>query len=250
MKTTKQQMFEDLARRLGDGLVDVELDAVHYETAFRYALMNYRQRASNATTEVYAELTLVQDQDVYKLPDEFINVRQLIRRGAGLTNSNNTGGSFDAFAASTLNTYVLLAQGPGGLSQYELYAGYVELTQKMFGAHLMFKFDPSTKELRIVRHIKASGEKIIIWGDIQRKDTDLLIDPYVGIWLADWTLSELKMILGEAREKFSGGLAGVSGGVQLNGSQLKTEAKEMQTRLLEELKNLTDNSAPLTWITG
>jgi hypothetical protein len=248
MRMNKQQLFKRLALRLGDGLVDVELDPEHYETAFEFALLVYRQRAQNATKEAYAELTLIEHKDSYILPAEFINVKKVLRRGMGQY-TGQSANHFDPFAQASLNTYVMLAQGPGGLTNYELYSGYLELTAKMFGGHLIHKFDSVTKELKIVRDIKNTGEKVIIWGDIARRNEDLLADQHVGIWLADWTLSELKSMLGEAREKF-GTIQGPGGGTSLNGSALKAEAKAMQEKLLADLESHVDGSDPLTWITG
>jgi hypothetical protein len=36
---------------LGDGMVEVELDPIHYETALDRALNRFRQRSSNAVEE-------------------------------------------------------------------------------------------------------------------------------------------------------------------------------------------------------
>ena len=47
--STKRKELEDYIRfRLGDGMVDVELDPAHYKTAIDKALSRYRQRAQNA----------------------------------------------------------------------------------------------------------------------------------------------------------------------------------------------------------
>ena len=51
----KRKEIEDYVRfRLGDGMVDVELDPEHYKTAINRALGRYRQRAQNAEEESYA----------------------------------------------------------------------------------------------------------------------------------------------------------------------------------------------------
>jgi hypothetical protein len=55
--------------------------------------------------------------------------------------------------------------------------------------------------------------------------------------------------LGEVREKYSS-IAGPGGGTSLNGAALKNEAKEMQAKLIEDLKNYVDYSQPLTWVQG
>ena len=77
----------------------------------------------------------------------------------------------------------------------------------------------------------------------------LLQDPGAGIWIGDWTLSQVKLILGEAREKF-GSIAGPGGGTSLNGAAMKSESKQLQLELIEELKRYVDYSQPLTWAQG
>ena len=244
----KEELFRNLRLRMGEGIVDVELDPEHYEAAYKYAVQVYRQRAQNATEEAYTLLTLQEHQDTYTLPREFINVRQVFRRTIGMeTGPGST--SFDPFSSAILNTYLLNYNHAGGLATYDFYAGYVELAARMFGGYVIYTFNNVTKEIRLVRNIKGSGEQILIWADIQRPESTLLQDPGSGVWIGDWTLSQLKNILGEAREKF-GSIAGPGGGTTLNGATLKSEAKEMQATLLEDLKRYVDYSQPLTWVQG
>ena len=244
----KEELFRNLRLRMGEGIVDVELDPEHYEAAYKYAVQVYRQRAQNATEEAYTLLTLQEHQDTYTLPKEFINVRQVFRRTIGMeTGPGST--SFDPFSSAILNTYLLNYNHAGGLATYDFYAGYVELAARMFGGYVIYTFNNVTKEIRLVRNIKGSGEQILIWADIQRPESTLLQDPGSGVWIGDWTLSQLKNILGEAREKF-GSIAGPGGGTTLNGATLKSEAKEMQATLLEDLKRYVDYSQPITWVQG
>lgn len=244
----KQELFNDLSLRLGGNIIDLELDPEHYEAAFNYAVKVYRQRAQNSTEETYTLLTTIQHQDVYTLPEQFVNVRALFRRTVGLDTGPGSS-SFDPFSSAILNTYLLNYNQAGGLATYDLYAGYVELAMRMFGGYVSYTFNPVTKILRIVRDPKSTGEKILIWADMQKSEEILLRDPTSGVWITDWTLSVLKNTIGEAREKFST-IAGPGGGTSLNGAAMKNEAKSMQEALLEDLRRYIDGSAPLTWIQG
>jgi hypothetical protein len=244
----KEELFRNLRLRLGDGIVDLELDPEHYEAAYNYAVKVYRQRAQNATVESYTLLSLAAGKDTYTLPKEFIGVRQVFRRTVGLE-TGPAASSFDPFSSAILNTYLLNYNYSGGLATYDFYAGYIELAARMFGGYIVYTFNPVTKELRLVRNIKGTGEQILIWADIQRPEAELLQDPGAGIWIGDWTLSQLKLTLGEAREKF-GSIAGPGGGTTLNGTALKAEGKAMQEQLIDELKRYVDYSQPLTWVQG
>jgi hypothetical protein len=244
----KEALFQNLRLRLGDGIIDLELDPQHYEAAFNYAIKVYRQRAQNATTESYTLMTVIKNVDTYTLPEEFINVRSLFRRTVGLeTGPSST--SFDPFSSAILNTYLLNYNYTGGMATYDFYAGYVELAARMFGGYVTYTFNPVTKVLRVVRDFKGTGERILIWADIQRPVIELLQDPGAGVWIGDYTLATLKTIIGEAREKFNT-IAGPSGGTSLNGAAMKSEGKALQEALIDELKRYVDYRQPLTWVQG
>ena len=244
----KQAVFTNVRYRLGDGIIDLELDPQHYEAAYNYAIKIYRQRAQNATAESYTLFTVEENVDTYTLPQEFINVRCLYRRTVGLETGPSSS-SFDPFSSAILNTYLLNYNYAGGMATYDFYAGYVELAALIFGGYVVYTFDPVTKVLRIVRDPKGTGERILIWADVQRPEEVLLQDPGAGVWIADWIYAILKGIIGEAREKF-GTIAGPGGGTTLNGAAMKAESKQLQIELIEELKRYVDYSQPLTWVQG
>lgn len=244
----KQGLFSNLRYRLGDGIIDLELDPQHFEAAYNYAIKVYRQRAQNSTSESYTLMTTIKDVDTYTLPSEFINVRAIFRRSVGME-SGPSSTSFDPFSSAILNTYLLNYNWAGGMATYDFYAGYVELAARMFGGYVIYTFDPVTKIIRIVRDPKGSGERVLIWADVQRPETVLLQDPGAGVWIGDYVLATLKIIIGEAREKF-GTIAGPGGGTSLNGTAMKAEGAKLQEQLIDELKRYVDYSQPLTWVQG
>ena len=248
LQEIKEAFFENIRLRLGGDIIDLELDPQHYEACYNYAIKVYRQRAQNATVESYTLMTVVKNVDTYTLPAEFINIRSLFRRTVGLDTGPGAT-SFDPFSSAILNTYLLNYNYTGGMATYDFYAGYVELAARMFGGFLTYTFNPVTKALKITRDFKSTGERILIWGDVQRPEVELLQDPGAGVWIGDFILSQLKCIIGEAREKF-GSIAGPGGGTTLNGTAMKAEGKAGQEALLLDLKNYVDFSQPLTWIQG
>lgn len=248
LEELKQTLFDNVRLRLGGDIVDLELDPQHYEAAYDYAIKTYRQRAQNATQESYTLMTIVKDVDTYTLPSEFINVKSLFRRTVGLETGPGSS-SFDPFSSAILNTYLLNYNFTGGMATYDFYAGYVELAARMFGGFLTYTFDPVTKVLRITRDFKGSGERVLIWADIQRPEAVLLQDPGAGPWITDFVLAVVKGIIGEAREKFAT-IAGPGGGTALNGAAMKAESQSEQARLIQDLKDYVDYSMPLTWVQG
>jgi hypothetical protein len=91
--TRFQEIYDYVNTFLGGGMIDVELDPIHYETALRKAFNRYRQRSENSVEESYITLALDPDVNEYTLPGEIIEVRQVYRRNVGsrLGGLGNTG---------------------------------------------------------------------------------------------------------------------------------------------------------------
>ena len=83
MAIQKQEIFDYVHAMLGGGMVDVELDPIHYETALKKALTRFRQRSDNSVEESYFFMPTIIDQNEYILPNEIMEVRKLFRRSVG-----------------------------------------------------------------------------------------------------------------------------------------------------------------------
>lgn len=248
LTTLKDELFNYVDKRLGGGIVDVELDPDHYEVAYDKAVTTYRQRAQNAYEESYAVLEMQENQSTYTLPQEVSSVRQVFRRTMGDATGPYSS-SFDPFSSATLNVYLLNYSNAGGLATYDMYTQYVEMAARMFGGYMNYTFNPVTKVLSLVRDPKSSGEKILLWTYNLKPEIILLQDNAMKQWLRDYTFAASKMIVGEAREKFAS-IAGPQGGTALNGASLKAEAQAEMDRLIDDLATYTDHSQPLTWVIG
>ena len=244
----KSALFKNISYRLGAGIIDLELDPEHYEAAYQYTIATYRQRGQNAYEESYSLLEVQENQNSYILPQEITKVRQVFRRTVGLE-TGPAASSFDPFSSAILNTYLLNYNYAGGLATYDFYAGYIELAARMFGGYVIYTFNSVTKEITFVRDFKGTGERLLLWTDNLKPEIVLLQDPQIGVWISNWLLAQLKITIGEAREKFAS-LPGPGGGTSLNGTAMKTEGKELQAALILELQHYVDGSEPLTWIQG
>ena len=160
LDTKRNEIVDYIRLRLGDQIVDVELDAEHYHLAIKQALIKYRQRASNSVEESYAFLALLPEVQEYILPQEIITVKQVFRRGIGSV-TGTTASQFEPFASGYLNTYMLVAGRVGGLANYELFTQYQELSMKMFGGYMNFSWNPVSKKITLMRKIPNAGHSYI-----------------------------------------------------------------------------------------
>lgn len=245
----KHQVYDYCKTMLGDGMIDVELDPKHCETALSRALNKFRQRSPNAVEESYMFLDLKADTNDYVLPEEVINVQSVFRRTLGSRTGGGTGANFEPFNLAYTNTYLLNATMLGGISTYFLFAGYQEMVGKMFGAYIEFQYIPSSRTLRILQRPFFDGETLMLRTQNFRPDFVLLNDIYAKQWLLDYSLANCKLILGEARSKF-GSIAGPQGGTQLNGSALIQSGQMEIEKLDKELELLIPGGQGYSFIIG
>lgn len=248
LEVLKQNLIDYVRLQLGDQIIDVELDAEHYESAYQKTIGVYRQRAQNAYEESYSFLELIQDVSIYTLPQEVINVRQVFRRTFG-NSQGQYATNFDPFTQASLNVYLMNFNVAGGLATYDFYTQYVELAGRMFGAYVVFTWNPVTKKIQMMRDWRGSGEQVILWTDNLKPEINLLSNFQTAQWIRDYMVANCKYIIGEAREKF-GTIAGPQGGGTLNGTAMKGEAQSQMDNLILDLKNYVDGSQPITWVIG
>jgi hypothetical protein len=247
LQELKTTVFDYVRYSLGDGMVDVELDPIHFETSLQQALIRYRQRSSNSVEESYSFLELLMDTNTYTLPNEVISVRNVFKRNIGA--NSGTSSQYEPFEAGFVNFYMIQSGRVGGLSTYYLYSSFLKEAAKMFGGYINYTFNKTSKELTIMRRPRADKETILIWSENFKPDVTLLNDIYANPWLREYTLARCMMMLGEARSKFAT-LPGPQGGSSLNGTDLLTRGQAKIDALELEITNYMAGETPMFWIQG
>ena len=250
LSTQKQEIFDYVYNMLGGGMVDVELDPSHYETALTKALTRYRQRSDYSVEESYMFMPLIRDQNEYFLPKEVIEVRQIFRRSIGSRSGNGGGGTlFEPFNLAYTNTYLLASSNMGGLATYDMFSQYQELVGRMFGSFIEFKWNTTSKKLTILQRPRADEEEVMLFCYNYRPDSELMSDYLTVQWIKDYTLAGCKYMLGEARSKFAT-IAGPQGGSTLNGDTLKAEAQAEMEKLEQEVSTAMAGGTGYGWLIG
>lgn len=243
----RQEIIEEISLRLADGMVDVELDRAHYDIAINKALQKYRQLSSGSVEEAVIFIQTTAGVVEYTLPDEVIDVKRLYRRGIG-TNSGG-GTNFDPFDVAFNNMYMLQAGQIGGLAVFDAFAQYKETIGRIFGSEYNFTFNRNSKQLTILRNVNHA-EDIAVGVNNFIPESVLIKDVYASDWLSNYALAQSKLMLGEARSKFTGGLPGPGGAIQLNGDALKNEALGELEQLISGIHNMEEGNSPLGFVIG
>jgi len=245
--SSREELVRQLQLRLADGVVDVELDREHYDTAIDLAIGKYRQLSAGSMEESIMFIRTQPNVQEYTLLIDVMEVRRLYRRGVG-TNSGS-GTNFDPFDVAFNNMYLLNAGQIGGLATFDAFSQYKEVLGRIFGSEYNFLWDRNTKVLKLLRNILIDEEVAVgVYNYVP--ESVLLQDVYASQWLAAWALSQSKYMLGEARSKYPGGLPGAGGAITLNGVDLKSEAQQEMEMLKLSLHNMEEGNAPLGFVIG
>lgn len=233
-ETPRHTLKKEVQLLLGNQMIEVELDDEHLNLAVKLAIEKIRQRTTGGVEESHVFFTMQPDQNIYTLPEEVVEVEKLFRRGVG---ANSTGGTnFDPFEAAFSNIYLLQAGRTGGLATWDFFAQYQETIGRVFGSEINFIWKPSSHELELIRRPTTEEDVMAkVW--MEKPEGFLLTDVYTGPWIREYATAKSKLMLGEARSKFPGGLPGPGGSVLLNGEQMKAEGAAEIERLEMELQN-------------
>ena len=244
---SREELIRELQLRLADGIVDVELDREHYDIGIDKAVGIYRQLSAGSVEESVIFIETVDGQTDYTLPDEVMEVRRIYRRGIG-TNSGG-GTNFDPFDVAFNNMYMLQAGQIGGLAVFDAFAQYKETIGRVFGSEYNFLWNRNTKKLKILRNVRHEEEVAVgVYNFVP--ESILLKDVYAANWLGSYALAMCKLMLGEARSKYTSGLPGAGGAITLNGDALKAEGQSEIESLRESLHNMEEGNAPLGFVIG
>lgn len=246
MVQTRDSIIREIQLRLAAQIVDVELDPEHINLGINKALEKYRQRSENAVKEAFISLTLEADISDYTLPDEVIEVKQILRRSVGTAGGDMT--NFEPFEAQYLNTYMLNSGRAGGLAVYDALAQHRELLARMFGGYITFTWSRTTKNLFIHRKMRADDD-VFLHVFMYRIEEELFNDVYSSPWIKDYALCMCKLILAEGRGKFSQ-IAGPQGGSTLNADALRADAQTEIEKLESEFMRFTEGSGGYGFLIG
>jgi hypothetical protein len=244
-QSKRQELIDDIRTILGDGMVDVELDPKHYEQAIDLAVDRFRQRSSNSTEEAYIFLTLQPDVSEYTLAEEVIEVREIFRRSVA---GSTSGVDLDPFEMAYTNLYFLQGGRIGGLLTWDAFSQYQEVVRRLFGGYLNFKYVTEKNKLLLMRRPRAE-ENVLLQVYMEKPVDTLITQRYSRPWIREYALAQCKMMLGEARSKYSS-LPGAQGSVSLNGADLKAEAQTAIEKLEREIDTYGTGEDPLTWVIG
>lgn len=246
---SRATLIDYCKRRLGDPVVEINVDEDQLEDRVDEALQYYQEYHSDAVLRTYLKHQ-VTSSDV---SNEYISLNSNITYVSKLfplaSNFNQGRNFFDIKYQMMLNDMASLIHFAGDLAYYEQMQNYLSLLDMKLNGHPQVQFSRKENKLYIFGDW-ADGD--IKAGDYVVAEVYQILDPdsttsiYNDMWLKEYTTALIKQQWGQNLIKFEG--MQLPGGVQLNGRQIFDDAKEELEKLREKIR--MDHEMPADFFVG
>jgi hypothetical protein len=234
---TRQQFIDFCLRRLGEPVIEVNVDEDQLQDKVDDALIYYREYHSDATKKIYLKHLVTSDDvtnEYISISSDIIFVSKLFPISSTFNTSFNF---FDIKYQMMLNDIADLQNYAGDLAYYEQMQQYLSLLDMKLNGSPQVQFSRRENRLYIFgdfqdEDIKAGDYIVAEVYQIISEDSNTSI--WNDMWLKDYCTALIKQQWGQNLIKFEG--MTLPGGVQLNGRQLYDDANADLERLREAIR--------------
>jgi hypothetical protein len=246
---SRDSLIDYCKRRLGDPVIEINVDEDQLEDRVDEALQYYQEYHSESTLRTYLKHLVTEDDvtnEYIPLSSDITYVSKLFPITSNFSMSRNF---FDIKYQMMLNDIADMQNFAGDLAYYD------QLNQYLSMLDMKLNGEPQTTYSR-------SMNRLYIHGDFSDKDIQAgsyiiyeaykTVDPgtfgkvYNDMWLKEYTTELIKQQWGSNLSKFEG--MQMPGGVTLNGRQLYDDATAQIERLREKIR--TDFEMPTDFFVG
>ncbi len=235
--TSRDTLIEHCKRRLGDPVIEINVDDDQVSDRVDEALQYYQEFHSDATHRTYLK-HLVTGADV---ANEYITLASTIQFVSRLFPIASAFGYshnfFDIKYQMMLNNIADLQNFAGDLAYYEQLQQYLSTLDMQLNGTPQVTFVRKMNRLYIHGefHNKDIKENDYIVAEVyQTIDPDTHTSVYNDMWLKEYTTALIKEQWGQNLIKFEG--MQLPGGVTLNGRQIYDDAKTEIDQLREKIR--------------
>ena len=235
--TSRTTLIDYCKRRLGEPVIELNVDEDQVEDRVDEALQYYQEYHSDATVRTYLKHQITQtdvSNEYISLSNNILFVSKMFPLTSSFNNSRNF---FDIKYQMMLNDIADLMNFAGDLAYYEQMQQYLSLLDIKLNGHPQVQFSRRQNRLYIFGDF-ADGD--ISVGDYIIAEVYSIVDPNVhtsvfnDMFVKEYTTALIKQQWGTNLIKFEG--MQLPGGVVLNGRQIYDDATGEIERLRENLR--------------
>lgn len=247
--SSRTGLIEYALRKLGQPVIEVNIDEDQIEDRVDEALQMYQEFHSDATFTTYLKHIVTQtdmDNEYIPISDDVIFVSKLFASSSGLASGT---GMFSLQYQMALNDMHLLATFMGDLSYYYQMKQYMSMLDMQLNGSPQTNFARRQNRLYILGDMNDGDIKV---GQYLVAEVKQIVDPetytsvYDDMWLKKYVTQLFKRQWGANMSKFEG--VQLPGGVTINGAQLYQDAETELEKLEEELR--TTYETPIDFYVG
>jgi len=247
--TSRATLIDYAKRKLGDPVIEVNVDEDQLEDRVDEALQYYQEYHSDATIRTYLkhQITSTDVSNEYiTLSSDILFVSKMFPLTSSFNNSRNF---FDIKYQMMLNDIADLQNFAGDLAYYDQMQQYLSLLDMKLNGTPQVNF--SRRQGRLYIHGDFQDKDIqaddyIVAEVLQIVDPETHTSVYDDMWLKSYTTALIKRQWGANLIKFEG--MQLPGGVQLNGRQIFEDALNDIERLEERIR--LEQELPVDFFVG
>ena len=235
---SRSTLIDYCKRRLGDPVIEINVDEDQLEDRVDEALQYYQEYHSDATVRTYLK-HLVTATDVsneyISLSNDILFVSKLFPLSSSFNSSFNF---FDIKYQMMLNDIADLQNFAGDLAYYEQMQQYLSLLDIKLNGHAQVQFSRKQNRLYIFGDFQDGDIKA---GEYLVAEVYQIVDPtthtsvFNDMWLKEYTTALIKQQWGANLIKFDG--VQLPGGIVLNGRQIFDDATTDIDKLRETIRS-------------
>ena len=235
--SSRQGLIDYCLRRLGDPVIEINVDIDQLEDRVDEALQYWQEYHSDATYRTYVS-QLVGDSDVSNeyvtVSDDVIYVSRMFRISSSFNTSFNF---FDIKYQMMLNDIADMQNFAGDLAYYDQLNQYLSLLDMKLNGEPQTTY--SRKMNRLYLHGDFNDKDVqagdyIVYEAFKTVDSGAHTKVWNDMWLKEYTTALIKQQWGSNLIKFEG--MQLPGGVTLNGRQIFEDALQEIEKLREKIR--------------
>jgi len=247
--TSRATLIDYCKRRLGDPVIEINVDEDQLEDRVDEALQYWQEYHSDATYRTYVSTLLTADDVTNGYITTSNDVLFVTRMFAISSSFNSSFNFFDIKYQLMLNDIADMQNFAGDLAYYDQLNQYLSLLDMKLNGYPQTEFARKQNRLYLFGDFTdgdAKAGEYIVYEAYKTVDPSTHTSVYNDMWLKEYTTALIKQQWGANLIKFEG--MQLPGGVILNGRQIYDDATTDIDKLRETLR--TEHELPVDFFVG